>query len=137
MGLKVEKYKVRLESFYKQKGDGAGGNRHDECNRQRRTRVLPGFLLGGPNEVQVFAKYFINPHNFNLFQRQEDEEQFAQLSFKVHSHQNFKQFIFLQMMCGTEPFPEHFRAKKYKIHKKFLSKQEFQLIMRNLPEHVW
>ena len=54
--------------------------------------------------------------------REDDEDQFAQVLFKL--------------MCGTEPFPEHFRAKKYKIHKKFLSKQEFQFIMRNLPENV-
>ena len=39
-------------------------------------------------------------------------------------------------MVGTEPFPEHFRAKKYKINKKFLSRQEFRFIMKSLPEHV-
>ena len=40
------------------------------------------------------------------------------------------------MLCGTEPFPELYRAKKYKIHQKFLSKNEFQFIMRNLPVQV-
>lgn len=39
-------------------------------------------------------------------------------------------------MCGTEPFPEHFRAKKYKINKKMLCKDEFKFIMKSLPEHV-
>ena len=38
-----------------------------------------------------------------------------------------------QMLCGTDPFPEFFRAKRYKIHQKFLTKSEFQFIMRNLP----
>ena len=29
-----------------------------------------------------------------------------------------------------------FRAKRYKIKQKFLTKSEFQFIMRNLPEEV-
>ena len=37
------------------------------------------------------------------------------------------------MLCGTDPFPELFRAKKYKIHDKFLNRQDFNFIMRNLP----
>ena len=40
------------------------------------------------------------------------------------------------MLCGTDPFPEFYRAKRYKIHQKFLTKTEFQFIMRNLPEAV-
>ena len=40
------------------------------------------------------------------------------------------------MLCGTDPFPELFRAKRYKLHHKFLSKMEFQFIMRNLPVAV-
>ena len=32
------------------------------------------------------------------------------------------QQIKLQHMCGTEPFPTEFRAKKYKLEKHFLSK---------------
>ena len=40
------------------------------------------------------------------------------------------------MLCGTDPFPEHFRAKKYKIHDHFLTKQDFFHMMRNLPEKV-
>ena len=40
------------------------------------------------------------------------------------------------MLCGTDPLPELFRAKRYKIHQKFLSKADFQLIMRNLPVKV-
>ena len=34
------------------------------------------------------------------------------------------------MLCGTDPFPEKYRAKKYKIHQKFLSLDEFRFIMR-------
>merc|ERR1712150_354746 len=54
--------------------------------------------------------------------REEDEEQFSQIMFK--------------MLCGTEPFPELYRAKKYKIQQKYLTKAEFQFIMRSLPVKV-
>ena len=40
------------------------------------------------------------------------------------------------MLCGTEPHPELYRAKKYKIHQKYLDKSDFQFIMRNLPVKV-
>ena len=40
------------------------------------------------------------------------------------------------MLCGTDPLPELFRAKRYKIHQMFITKTEFQFIMRNLPEEV-
>ena len=40
------------------------------------------------------------------------------------------------MFCGTDPLPELFRAKRYKIHQKFLTKTDFQFIMRNLPVEV-
>ena len=61
------------------------------------------------------------------------------------------QQIKLQHMCGTEPFPTEFRAKKYKLEKHFLSKvnrfvvsqskyfspqEDFFFIMQNLPVHV-
>ena len=40
------------------------------------------------------------------------------------------------MLCGTEKFPEKYRAKKYKIHQKFLTRDEFRFIMKNLPVSV-
>ena len=40
------------------------------------------------------------------------------------------------MLCGTEPFPELYRAKKYKIGQKYLTKVEFQFIMRQLEYFV-
>ena len=40
------------------------------------------------------------------------------------------------MFCGTDPHPSLYRAKRYKIHTKFLTKQEFHLIMKNLPVEV-
>ena len=40
------------------------------------------------------------------------------------------------MFCGTDPLPELFRAKKYKIKQKFLTKEEFRFIMKNLPVEV-
>ena len=41
-----------------------------------------------------------------------------------------------KLFCGTDPLPELFRAKRYKIHQKFLTKEDFQFIMRNLPVKV-
>ena len=41
--------------------------------------------------------------------------------------------LIVQLLCGTDPFPTDFRAKKYKLHKHFISKEDFQQIMRSLP----
>lgn len=41
-----------------------------------------------------------------------------------------------QVICGTDPYPKNFRAKKYKIKEKFFTKTDFQLMMRNLPVPV-
>ena len=46
--------------------------------------------------------------------REEDEEEFAKTMFKV--------------FCGTDPLPTEFRAKKYKVYQKYLTKAEFQVI---------
>ena len=40
------------------------------------------------------------------------------------------------MLCGTDPFPEHYRAKKYRIHDHYLTREDFFHMMRNLPEKV-
>ena len=40
------------------------------------------------------------------------------------------------MLCGTDPFPEHYRAKKYKIHDHFMTRVDFFHMMKNLPESV-
>jgi hypothetical protein len=44
--------------------------------------------------------------------------------------------VILQMLCGTEPFPEKFKAKKYKLHEHFITKKNFFHMMSNLPEEV-
>ena len=49
--------------------------------------------------------------------REEDEEEFAKTMFKV--------------FCGTDPLPTEFRAKKYKVHQKYLSKTDFQVDFKN------
>ena len=41
-----------------------------------------------------------------------------------------------KILCGTEPLPTNRRAKKYKLNNNYLSKREFFMIMRCLPEHV-
>ena len=42
-------------------------------------------------------------------------------------------FSLLQMLCGTEPHPKDFKAKKYKLEKHSLTKEDFVHIMKNLP----
>ena len=52
--------------------------------------------------------------------RDEDEEAFRQNMFKVtlvHDDSFFKGLF--QMLCGTDPLPELYRAKKYKINDHF------------------
>ena len=44
--------------------------------------------------------------------------------------------IFKQMLCGTEPYPLDFRAKKYKLDKHSMKKKDFIFMMTNLPTHV-
>ena len=39
-------------------------------------------------------------------------------------------------MCGTEPHPDKFKAKKYKLHEHFITKEDFLQLMTNLPEKV-
>ena len=43
---------------------------------------------------------------------------------------------FFQVICGTDPYPTNFRAKKYKIKDKSFTKADFQFMMRNLPVPV-
>ena len=45
-------------------------------------------------------------------------------------------FCYPQMICGTEAFPEKFKAKKYKFNDHFISKKNFFHMMSNLPEVV-
>ena len=41
-----------------------------------------------------------------------------------------------QTFCGTEPFPELYRAKKYKVNDHFFTRKDFNHIMVNLPVQV-
>ena len=41
-----------------------------------------------------------------------------------------------QIFCGTEPFPELYRAKKYKVNDHFFTRKDFNHIMVNLPVQV-
>jgi len=54
--------------------------------------------------------------------REENKEVLNQALFKV--------------ICGTDPYPTNFRAKKWKIKDKSFSKADFQFMMRNLPVPV-
>ena len=42
----------------------------------------------------------------------------------------------MKLFCGTEPFPTDFRAKKYKINKHFITKEDFVKLMKSLPVPV-
>ena len=41
-----------------------------------------------------------------------------------------------QVLCGSEPHPVRFRAKKYKVQEKSFTLAEFRQMMSHLPEHV-
>ena len=41
-----------------------------------------------------------------------------------------------KVICGSDPYPQNFRAKKWKIKDKFFTKTDFQFMMRNLPVPV-
>ena len=59
---------------------------------------------------------------------------------KLREDQPLKEAEFHQEMfkilCGTEPLPTNRRAKKYKLNNNYLSRREFFMIMRSLPENV-
>ena len=45
-------------------------------------------------------------------------------------------FTIMKSICGTEPHPVKFRAKKYKIQEKSFGLADFRQMMSHLPEHV-
>ena len=45
-------------------------------------------------------------------------------------------FYLPQVLCGTDPYPQNFRAKRYRIQEKSFSKAEFANFMRKLPVPV-
>ena len=66
--------------------------------------------------------------------RSGEDDLFRQNMFKVPFLSISRSRLnFLQMLCGTEPHPKDFKAKKYKLEKHSLSKEEFVHIMKNLP----
>ena len=42
----------------------------------------------------------------------------------------------LQNICGTDPHPVKYRAKKYKIAERSFGLSDFRQMMSHLPEHV-
>merc|ERR1719347_697261 len=54
--------------------------------------------------------------------REEDEDEFVKVMFKH--------------LCGTDPLPVQFRAKKYKVDKRFIEKKDFLEFMQLLPTPV-
>jgi len=54
--------------------------------------------------------------------REEDEEVFRQNMFKI--------------ICGTKPYPDNIKAKKYKLSEHFFTRNDFVHMMKNLPVEV-
>ena len=90
--------------------------------------ILRKGLIYFPDFCHLILKWFRN--------NEEQEENFKQNMFKVSipclEESNIKLLLtyigFLmerkpfQMLCGTDPFPTDFRAKKYKLDKHSISK---------------
>ena len=104
--------------------------------------VKDGFIYF-PEFCQVVQKKF----------RETDEDLFRQNMFKVTPYPKFLRYrlnvlllsyllvipidsSMFQILCGTEPFPSKFKAKKYKLHDHFITKKNFFQMMSNLPEYV-
>ena len=71
--------------------------------------------------------------------REENEVVFRQGMFKVSHQKYFLPHIIVilkKIFCGTEPFPELYRAKKYKVNDHFFTRKDFNHIMVNLPVQV-
>ena len=49
--------------------------------------------------------------------------------FVLFFHSVYKK-IFLQHLCGTDPHPVQFRAKKYKLEQRFMEKKDFMEMMQ-------
>ena len=43
----------------------------------------------------------------------------------------------MQVLCGTKPFSDKFKAKKYKLQDQYLSKKDFVYIMKNVRFFEW
>ena len=54
----------------------------------------------------------------------------------THMKNCFWKVFLAQVICGSEPHPVRFRAKKYKVQEKSFSLIEFRNMMSHLPEHV-
>jgi len=54
--------------------------------------------------------------------REDDEEEFIKIMFKH--------------LCGTDPHPTQFRAKKYKVEARYIEKKDFLEMMQLLPTPV-
>ena len=71
--------------------------------------------------------------------REENKEVLNQALFKVSTPLAWcplKWSKTFQVICGTDPYPTNFRAKKWKIKDKSFTKADFQFMMRNLPVPV-
>lgn len=55
--------------------------------------------------------------------------------YREEKQDGFNQQLF-KVLCGTDPYPQNFRAKRYRIQEKSFSKAEFANFMRKLPVPV-
>jgi len=81
-------------------------------------------LVDMTNEVEKKGEIYFKDFCMLVLRkfREEDEEEFIKVMFKC--------------MCGTDPHPVGFRAKKYKVDQRFIERKDFLEMMQNLPEPV-
>jgi len=52
--------------------------------------------------------------------------------FREENQELFNQQLF-KVLCGTDPYPQNFRAKRYRIQEKSFGRDDFVKIMKQLP----
>jgi len=74
------------------------------------------------NDCRIYFPDFCQLVLEQLRQESSQEEEFRRALFKV--------------LCGTEPLPTEFRARRYRVERHSISRAEFEFVMRSLPVPV-
>lgn len=108
---------------------GAGDHRPDQRDRPRQLHLLPRLLPRRAQEVPGGGPAAVQTKHV----QGEKLDKYTQ-SFYLPC---IVPPISCQVLCGTKPFSDKFKAKKYKLQDQFLMKKDFVYIMKNLPEEVF
>merc|ERR1711874_731099 len=151
--IMTEKTKIKLDKVRKvEKKKGGVGELTDE-EREAVTIVFHQFETG-LREGTIFTKdaldamkaLGLNPGEQEMIDMTNEVNNnglifypdFCKLvlrKYREESKEILNQALF-KVICGTDPYPQNFRAKKWKIKDKFFTKADFQFMMRNLPVPV-